>query len=161
MKSNIVKLPRGPKTGPDAPRKISRRRVAGERDPVDVHVGNKMRQRRTMIGLSQTKLGEAVGLTFQQIQKYETGANRMGGSRLYDLSYVLDVPISYFFDDMPEEIKKRDDKPTDNLGEQIRAENLGDTSTKRETLELVRAYYKIGGEEIRKQLLEMVKSLSK
>ena len=100
---------RGPKGGPDAPRKINRRRIPGERDPVDVHIGNRVRQRRTMLGLSQGKLGEAVGLTFQQIQKYEKGSNRMGSSRLYDLSYVLDVPISYFFEEMPNEVKKRND----------------------------------------------------
>ena len=69
--------------------------------PVDVHVGTRMRQRRTLLGMSQEKLGKAVGLTFQQIQKYERGANRMGSSRLYEFARVLDVPISYFFDEMP------------------------------------------------------------
>lgn len=68
--------------------------------PVDVHVGNRIRLRRTLLGLSQEKLGEALGLTFQQIQKYERGANRVGASRLYDLARVLDVPIGFFFDDM-------------------------------------------------------------
>jgi transcriptional regulator with XRE-family HTH domain len=158
--SDRAKIKRGPKMGPDASRKITRRRTAGVRDPIDVHVGNRVRARRTMLGLSQSKLGEAVGLTFQQIQKYEQGANRMGGSRLYDMAYVLDVPVDYFFDEMPNEIKKRDDKPSDNLGDQIAEANKGDASTKRETLELVRAYYKVGGEDVRKNLLKMIQSLS-
>src|SRR3954464_277910 len=70
--------------------------------PIDVHVGGRVRLRRTLLGMSQEKLGEAIGLTFQQVQKYERGVNRVGASRLFDLSRVLDVPISFFFDDMPE-----------------------------------------------------------
>ncbi len=69
--------------------------------PVDVHVGARVRMRRTLLGMSQTTLAEALGLTFQQVQKYERGANRMGSSRLFVLSRVLDVPIEFFFDDMP------------------------------------------------------------
>src|SRR6478735_375235 len=69
--------------------------------PIDVHVGTRVRLRRTLLGMSQEKLGEALGLTFQQVQKYERGVNRIGASRLFDLSRVLDVPISFFFDDMP------------------------------------------------------------
>src|SRR5882762_7396194 len=69
--------------------------------PVDVHVGARMRQRRTLLGMSQEKLGTAVGLTFQQIQKYERGSNRIGSSRLFEFAKVLDVPVSYFFDEMP------------------------------------------------------------
>src|SRR5207344_3086974 len=68
--------------------------------PVDVHVGARMRQRRTLLGMSQEKLGTAVGLTFQQIQKYERGSNRIGSSRLFEFAKVLDVPVSYFFDEM-------------------------------------------------------------
>ena len=68
---------------------------------VDVHVGSRMRQRGTLLGMSQSKVAEAVGLTFQQIQKYERGSNRIGSSRLYEFAKVLDVPVSYFFDEMP------------------------------------------------------------
>ena len=82
---------------PQAIRRISRRRIPGVADPVDVHVGSRVRLRRTLLGLSQERLGEAVGLTFQQIQKYERGANRIGASRMYDLAHVLDVPVSFFF----------------------------------------------------------------
>ena len=72
-------------------------RTRGGPEAVDVHVGRRVRQRRNMLGMSQEKLGEALGLTFQQVQKYERGANRIGASRLYHISEVLDVPINYFF----------------------------------------------------------------
>src|SRR6201989_1599116 len=68
---------------------------------VDVHVGARMRQRRTLLGMTQSKLGDAVGLTFQQIQKYERGSNRIGSSRLFEFAKVLDVPESHFFDERP------------------------------------------------------------
>src|SRR5689334_4362799 len=69
-------------------------------NPVDVHVGARVRQRRTLLGMSQEKLGDALGLTFQQVQKYERGANRIGASRLHHVSQVLDVPVGYFFEDL-------------------------------------------------------------
>src|ERR1700719_3453420 len=72
--------------------------------PIDVHVGSRIRLRRTLLGMSQERLGDALGLTFQQVQKYERGMNRVGASRLFDLSRVLDVPISFFFDDLPETV---------------------------------------------------------
>src|SRR5882762_8525140 len=77
-----------------------RRQKSDGPNPTDVHVGSRVRLRRTLLGMSQEKLGEAIGLTFQQVQKYERGANRVGASRLYDLSRVLDVPVSFFFDDI-------------------------------------------------------------
>ena len=152
---------RGPQPGPSSVRKITRRRVPGVADPVDVHVGSRVRLRRTLLGLSQEKLGEAVGLTFQQIQKYERGANRIGASRMYDLSHVLDVPVAFFFEDMPDEIKKRDDTPSDSLGVHTLEEADKDPLTRRETLELVRAYYKVGNGAVRKRVFELIKSLAK
>src|SRR5246127_5649896 len=83
------------------------RMPSGKPNPVDVHVGSRVRLRRTLLGMSQEKLGEAIGLTFQQVQKYERGANRIGASRLFDLSRVLDVPVEYFFDDMSAEVSAR------------------------------------------------------
>jgi transcriptional regulator with XRE-family HTH domain len=109
--------------------------------------------------MSQEKLGEAIGLTFQQVQKYERGANRIGSSRLFDLSRVLDVPVAYFFEDMPPNVaagspaQRRGgvaDEPTDYEV---------DPMAKRETLELVRAYYKIADPQVRKRLFEMTKAL--
>src|SRR3954454_9057216 len=76
----------------------------GRPSPIDVHVGSRIRLRRTLLGMSQERLGESLGLTFQQVQKYERGVNRVGASRLFDLSRVLDVPISFFFDDMPDSL---------------------------------------------------------
>src|SRR5512144_1355925 len=78
----------------------------GVPNPVDIHVGSRVRLRRTLLGLSQEKLGEAVGLTFQQIQKYERGANRIGASRLFEFSRILDVPVSFFFEDMAERLQE-------------------------------------------------------
>ena len=148
------------RTGPQAIRKISRRRVPGVSDPVDVHVGSRVRLRRTLLGLSQEKLGEAVGLTFQQIQKYERGANRIGASRMYDLAHVLDVPVSFFFEDMPEGVKQRDAVPADGAGaEQIVVER--NPLNRRETLELVRAYYRIGNARVRKRVFELVKAVAR
>src|SRR5256885_4646469 len=85
-----------------ARRAFSRGSMDGKPNPVDVHVGARVRLRRTLLGMSQEKLGDAIGLTFQQVQKYERGANRIGASRLYDLSRVLDVPVSYFFEEFGE-----------------------------------------------------------
>src|SRR5258707_1346983 len=76
----------------------------GRPNPIDVHVGSRIRRRRTLLGMSQERLGDALGLTFQQVQKYERGMNRVGASRLFALSQVLDVPISFFFDDVPEAV---------------------------------------------------------
>src|ERR1700685_4720215 len=81
-----------------APRRPGRRK-SDRPHPIDVHVGSRVRLRRNMLGLSQEKLGEALGLTFQQVQKYERGANRIGASRLHELSRVLDVPVQFFYDE--------------------------------------------------------------
>src|SRR5215467_2730040 len=122
--------------------------------PVDVHVGARMRQRRTLLGMSQEKLGTAVGLTFQQIQKYERGSNRIGSSRLYEFAKVLDVPVSYFFDEMPSHGPSGRDRKSE-AARPLEPEK--DPLVKRETLELVRAYYKIRETRVRKRIFEMVK----
>jgi transcriptional regulator with XRE-family HTH domain len=128
--------------------------------PIDVHVGSRVRLRRTLLGMSQEKLGEALGLTFQQVQKYERGVNRIGASRLFDLARVLDVPIGFFFDDMPDAMG----------GNAMRSRVAGfaesqdgfedDTLHRRETLELVRAYYRITDPAVRKRVFELIKSLT-
>lgn len=120
-------------------------------NPIDVHVGSRVRQRRTLLGLSQEKLGDALGLTFQQVQKYERGANRIGASRLFDISRVLNAPIPYFFEDLAN---------GDAAEEAMEDANAAGLLTKRETLELVRAYYKITDPAIRKRLFELARSLS-
>jgi transcriptional regulator with XRE-family HTH domain len=130
--------------------------LASNPKAVDVHVGSRVRLRRTLLGMSQEKLGDAVGLTFQQIQKYERGANRIGSSRLYQFSQVLDVPVSFFFDDMPPEVTGGRRVSGDG-GE---APERTDQFTKRETLELVRAYYRIGEPAIRKRVFDLVKAIA-
>ena len=127
--------------------------------PVDVHVGSRVRLRRTLLGLSQEKLGEAVGLTFQQIQKYERGANRIGASRLYELSQVLEVPVSFFFDDMPAEIAESAPGCHSEFAGSPAESYAADPLAKRETLELVRAYYQIEEPSVRKRLFDLAKAL--
>ena len=107
--------------------------------------------------MSQERLGDALGLTFQQVQKYERGVNRIGSSRLFHLSQILDVPISFFFDDMPE----LTDDALPGFAEKKQAEFVPDPLVKRETLELVRAYYKITDPKARKRLFELTKAISK
>src|SRR3954447_8373967 len=125
-------------------------------NPIDVLVGTRLRLRRNMLGLSQEKLGDAIGLTFQQVQKYERGANRIGASRLHELSRVLDVPISFFFDDT-------DPVRAPAMGgfAEPPAEACGfDPLRKPETLELVRAYFTIEDTEVRRRLLDLAKALA-
>lgn len=111
------------------------------------------------MGLSQEKLGEAVGLTFQQIQKYERGANRIGASRLFEFSRILDVPVSFFFDDMPESDRNSEGQLAWGVADQPQAPLEQDPLSRRETLELVRAYYRINDPQVRRRLFELAKSL--
>ncbi|MBB3262953.1 transcriptional regulator with XRE-family HTH domain [Azospirillum sp. OGB3] len=113
--------------------------------------------------MSQEKLGEAIGLTFQQVQKYERGANRIGASRLFDLSRVLDVPVSFFFDDMPAEAAAAPVDDDEGGGAAFEERSGGyepDPMAKRETLELVRAYYRINDPSVRKRLFELTKAVA-
>lgn len=134
------------------------RTANGKPNPVDIHVGARVRLRRTLLGMSQEKLGEAIGLTFQQVQKYERGANRVGASRLYDLSRVLEVPVSFFFDDMPDEISTKSVHERREMSESPDPFD-NDPMNRRETLELVRAYYRITDPNQRKKIFELVKSM--
>jgi transcriptional regulator with XRE-family HTH domain len=129
--------------------------------PIDVHVGSRIRLRRTLLGMSQERLGESLGLTFQQVQKYERGVNRVGASRLFDLSRVLDVPISFFFDDMPDSLAANfGGVPNRRAGGAEAQDPFGDdTLSRRETLELVRAYYRITDPSIRKRVFDLIKSM--
>jgi transcriptional regulator with XRE-family HTH domain len=128
--------------------------------PVDLHVGSRVRLRRTLLGMSQEKLGNAVGLTFQQIQKYERGANRIGASRLFDMSRVLDVPVQFFFDEMPPENPVAEDyRPPSGAPEPATVAEP-DPMAKRETLELVRTYYRIPNANLRRKLFDLAKALA-
>ena len=130
-----------------------RRQKSDKPNPVDVHVGSRVRLRRTLLGMSQEKLGDALGLTFQQVQKYERGANRVGASRLYDLSRVLDVPVSYFFEEFG------DASAPMGTGEAAGDPYQANPMMKRETLELVRAYLRISDPQIKRRVFELTKAL--
>ena len=122
----------------------------GKPHPVDEHAGARVWQRRKLLGLTQTDLGDALGLTFQQVQKYESGTNRISASRLCDLSRVLDVSIEYFFEDMPTAVAAIS-PATKGRGKAKKLPGYApDPMAKRETLEFVRAYYKIEDADVRK-----------
>ena len=125
-------------------------------NPIDVYVGSRVRLRRLMIGMSQEKLGKEVGLTFQQIQKYEKGVNRIGASRLFQLSQVLDVPIQFFFQDAPAEGGVA--SPALRGSEQDAV--IYDFLNSREGLELNRAFVRISDARVRRSIVELMRSLS-
>lgn len=111
--------------------------------------------------MSQEKLGEALGLTFQQVQKYERGTNRVGASRLYDLSRVLDVAVSFFYEEMPVEVSRQAPRLRIGLSEQPQESFEADPMVRRETLELVRAYYRIRDQGLRRRVFELCKAMAK
>ncbi|MBF5093835.1 helix-turn-helix transcriptional regulator [Azospirillum sp. INR13] len=117
-------------------------------DMVDTHVGSRLRLRRTLLGLSQTELGRRLGLTFQQIQKYEHGTNGIAASRLWQLAEVLDVPVSFFFDDMPDTALRASEPPD------TESPPMG----RRETLELAKCYYRIKDPHVRRGIFDLVKA---
>ncbi|MDO8607887.1 MAG: helix-turn-helix transcriptional regulator [Phaeospirillum sp.] len=116
-------------------------------DPVDVHIGARVKLRRKLMGLSQTQLGAAIGLTFQQVQKYERGTNRIAASTLHHLARALDVPVSFFFDAMEEEMRLPPAAPENVL-------------MRRESLDLMRHYYRIP-DELRRQVYELVRAMGR
>lgn len=126
-------------------------------NPIDIQVGSRVRLRRNMLGMSQERLGEAIGLTFQQVQKYERGANRIGASRLHELSRVLDVPVSFFFDDMD---PVRAPAIPGGFAEEPAEPFESDPLRRRETLELVEAFYAIDDVGVRRRLFELAKALA-
>jgi len=149
-------------TGVSSVVKKPNRRLRGP-DPVDVHVGARLRLRRNLIGMSQEQLGKASGLTFQQIQKYEHGANRMGASRLHQLARLLNVPVSWFFEELPNAATGKnaaglsDGEPT-ALDGAPQADNQ--ILQRRETLELIRSYYRITDPKQRRKVYDLVKSMA-
>jgi transcriptional regulator with XRE-family HTH domain len=137
-------------------RRPSRQR-SDKPNPIDVQVGSRVRLRRNMLGLSQEKLGMAIGLTFQQVQKYERGANRIGASRLHELSRVLDVPVSFFFDDVD---PVRAPAIPGGFAEPPAEAFDSDPLRRRETVELVDAYYAVEDPTVRRRLLDLARALA-
>ncbi len=118
---------------------------------IDLHLGKRLRRRRRLLGFTQQQLAVAVGVRFQQIQKYECGANRISAARLWQLSEALEVPVSYFFDGLAEAQDSTANDPSEGGG--------GEMFARKETLDLIRAYYQLG-ERPRRRLLDLARSLN-
>lgn len=130
----------------------------GRANSVDEHVGVQLRLRRSLMGMSQEKLAEQVGITFQQIQKYENGANRVSASRLYEFSKILDTSVSFFFDNYGANENVHALGFADN--EQSPFDGQQDIMSRKETLELIRVYYSIESPKLRRDLFKLVKSMA-
>lgn len=131
--------------------------AAKKPNPIDIHVGSRVRLRRMVLGISQEKLGEKLGLTFQQVQKYEKGVNRISASRLYQLCTILDVPVQFFFDEVPL-VASSDAQP--GFAEGGSDGQLLDLLNSREGLELNRAFAKISDPRVRRKVIELVRSIA-
>ncbi len=138
------------------------KKTKGGPSPIDEHVGVRLRVRRTLVGMSQEKLADAVGLTFQQVQKYERGTNRVSAGRLYQFAQILDVPVAYFFENFgnvnlpsgtPESAYGMADQDQEPFGEE-------DLLNRKETLDLIRVYYSIEDQKLRKDLYKIIKSMA-
>lgn len=125
-------------------------------NPIDIHVGGRIRLRRNMLGMSQEKLGENLGITFQQIQKYEKGTNRVGASRLQAISTVLGVPVSFLFEDAP----GKETSTLKGFAEDRSASFMVDFCSSTEGLQLNRAFVKISDAKVRRKVIELVKALA-
>eukprot|EP01012_Entosiphon_sulcatum_P025106 TRINITY_DN30375_c0_g1_i1.p1 TRINITY_DN30375_c0_g1~~TRINITY_DN30375_c0_g1_i1.p1 ORF type:complete len:160 (+),score=16.30 TRINITY_DN30375_c0_g1_i1:264-743(+) len=136
----------------------------GGPDPIDIHVGKRIKLRRTLLHISQEQLASDIGVTFQQVQKYESGHNRVSASRLFDISRVLNCPISYFFEDIGPETTGDRSMPGARANEGVAEEAVGfdaDPMQRTETLELVRSYWRLHNAELRKNVLELLSNISK
>ncbi|MEW5424520.1 helix-turn-helix domain-containing protein [Amorphus sp. 3PC139-8] len=123
-------------------------------NPVDIHVGSRVRMRRMMLSMSQERLGEQLGVTFQQVQKYEKGSNRIGASRLQQIARVLQVPVAYFFEDAPSET------PAEGFAEAPSASYVTDFLTSGEGLALTRAFVRISAPSVRRRVIDLVEAIA-
>jgi transcriptional regulator with XRE-family HTH domain len=141
-------------TSPPKPRRSNK--------AIDVHVGSRLRLRRMLLGMSQQKLARTIGLSFQQVQKYECGNNRIGAGRLYDLARALDVPVSFFYEGVIPVPLEPAKSAKDGAGNDATvAAHLGAPIMNRETLELVRAYLRITDPQLRRRVFELAKAIAK
>jgi transcriptional regulator with XRE-family HTH domain len=125
-------------------------------NPIDIHVGSRVRLRRNMLGMSQEKLGESLGITFQQIQKYEKGTNRVGASRLQAIATILGVPVSFFFEDAPD----MPTMPGGGFREDTATSYVVDFLNSAEGLQLNRAFVRIADAKVRRRVVDLVKALA-
>ena len=143
----------------EKPKRRKQRKTRGKPTYIDVHVGQRVRQRRTLLGHSQERLAVALNLTFQQVQKYERGANRVGAGRLYELSLALDVPVNYFFEELPDAPEGAASGPA--MQEAAQRQYDADPMAQRETLLLVRAYYDINDPAVRRRVLDLIRAMGR
>lgn len=136
---------------------VEAERSSRKPNPIDAHVGTRVRLRRMLLGMSQEKLGEHLGLTFQQVQKYEKGVNRIGASRLFDLSRVLGVPVQFFYDEAPAELVDAPLAP--GFSERPTETYVIEFLSTREGLELNKAFVKISDPRVRRSVVELVRTL--
>jgi transcriptional regulator with XRE-family HTH domain len=127
-------------------------------NPIDAHVGSRVRLRRMLLGMSQEKLGEHLGLTFQQVQKYEKGVNRIGASRLFDLAHVLGVPVQFFYDDVP--AGGAESAASAGFAERPAESYVVEFLSGREGLELNKAFVRIADPRVRRSIVELVRALA-
>jgi len=132
--------------------------VSTKPNPIDVHVGGRLRLRRMLLGMSQGTLGDKMGLTFQQVQKYEKGANRIGASRLYHIAQILDVPVQFFFDEVP--LAPGQPETGNGFREPGAGNFVYEFIQTREGLELIRAFVGIQDPKVRKRMVDLVRTLS-
>lgn len=125
-------------------------------NPTDIHVGSRIRLRRNMLGMSQEKLGESLGITFQQIQKYEKGTNRVGASRLQAIASILGVPVAFFFEDLP----GQEGGGNQGLAEDSSTSFVVDFLSSAEGLQLNRAFARISNPKVRRKVIELAKALA-
>lgn len=128
---------------------------------IDAHVGARIRARRGLLGMSQKDLGAKVGLTFQQIQKYERGANRIGSGRLFEFSLILGVPISYFFDEMSSELRSYAEKGSKKGAPLPASAPDAEIMDRRDTLELVRTFHAIDDDLVRQRFVELMREAAR
>jgi len=137
----------------------SEERNARRANTVDSHVGARVRLRRMLLGMSQEKLGESLGLTFQQVQKYEKGVNRIGASRLFDLAHVLGVPVQFFYDEI-DTADHHQAPPLAGFAERPADTYVVDFLGSREGLELNKAFVRITDPKVRRSVIDLVRSLA-
>lgn len=121
-------------------------------NPIDKHVGSRVRMRRIMLGMSQEKLGDALDLTFQQVQKYEKGTNRIGASRLHHISDILQVTVAFFFEDVPDQAKTNSDAPSSAYVSEFLATSDG--------LALTKAFMQIKDAKLRRSIVDVVNEIA-
>jgi transcriptional regulator with XRE-family HTH domain len=124
-------------------------------DPIDLHVGTRVRSRRLLVGLSQEKLGDALGVTFQQVQKYEKGSNRIGASRLQQASKILGVPVNFFFEGAP-----TDGALAAGFSEPSEAIYMADFANTAEGAQLINAFLRIKEPKLRKKIIDLVVAMA-